>query len=44
LWNGRLTRLTAHRRLACDYEQDPATSEAMIRWAAIGLTIRRRPR
>jgi hypothetical protein len=44
LWNGRLTRLTAHRRLARDYEQDPATSEAMIRWAAIGLTNRRRPR
>jgi hypothetical protein len=29
------TRPTAHRRLARDYERDPATSEAMIRWAAI---------
>lgn len=28
---------------ARDYEHDPATSEAMIRWAAIGLTTRRRP-
>jgi len=35
--------LIQHRRLARDYEQDPATSEAMIRWAAIGLTNRRRP-
>jgi transposase len=30
-----LAWLTAHRRLARDYERDPATSEAMIRWAAI---------
>ena len=28
--------LTAHRRLARDDERDPAYSEAMIRWAAIG--------
>jgi hypothetical protein len=35
--------LTAHRRVARDYERDPATSEAMIRWAAIGLTTQRRP-
>ncbi|MQA85764.1 MAG: hypothetical protein GEV03_14370 [Streptosporangiales bacterium] len=27
-----LARLTAHRRPARDYERDPATSEAMIRW------------
>jgi transposase len=27
--------LTAHRRLARDYERHPAHSEAMIRWAAI---------
>jgi transposase len=33
--------LTAHRRLARDYERDPATSEAMIRWAAI-ITMTRR--
>nr|WP_233616323.1 IS5 family transposase [Actinomadura harenae] len=33
--------LTAHRRLARDYERHPATSEAMIRWAAIGLMTRR---
>ena len=30
-----LAWLTAHRRLARDYERDPATSEAMIGWAAI---------
>jgi transposase len=33
--------LTAHRRLARDYERDPAVSEAMIRWAAINTMIRR---
>jgi transposase len=33
--------LTAHRRLARDYEPDPATSEAMIRWAAINTITRR---
>ena len=33
--------LTAHRRLARDYERDPATSEAMIRWAAINTITRR---
>jgi transposase len=36
-----LAWITAHRRLARDYERDPATSEAMIRWAAIGLMTRR---
>ncbi len=36
-----LAWLTAHRRLARDYERDPATSEAMIRWAAIGGMLRR---
>lgn len=36
-----LAWLTAHRRLARDYERNPATSEAMIRWAAIGLMTRR---
>lgn len=36
-----LAWLTAHRRLARDYERDPATSEAMIRWAAIDLMTRR---
>ncbi|TDC14093.1 transposase [Actinomadura bangladeshensis] len=36
-----LAWLTAHRRLAHDYERHPATSEAMIRWAAIGLMTRR---
>jgi transposase len=30
-----LAWLTAHRRLARDYGRDPATSEAMILWAAI---------
>ncbi|AJT61847.1 hypothetical protein T261_0155 [Streptomyces lydicus] len=39
-----LTWLTARRRLARDYERDPATtSEAVTRWAAIDLTPRRRP-
>ncbi len=33
--------LTAHRRLARDYERAPATSEAMIRWAAINTITRR---
>ena len=36
-----LAWLTAHRRLARDYERDPHSSEAMIRWAAIGLMTRR---
>jgi transposase len=34
-------RLTAHRRLARDYERSPETSEAMIRWAAINGMLRR---
>ena len=33
--------LTAHRRLARDYERHPAVSEAMIRWAAINTITRR---
>jgi transposase len=33
--------LTAHRRLARDYERDSAVSEAMIRWAAINTITRR---
>jgi transposase len=33
--------ITAHRRLARDYERDPALSEAMIRWAAINAITRR---
>jgi hypothetical protein len=36
-----LAWLTAHRRLARDYERDPACSEAMIRWAAINGMLRR---
>jgi transposase len=36
-----LAWLTAHRRLARDYERYRSTSEAMIRWAAIGLMTRR---
>ena len=36
-----LAWLTAHRRLARDYECDPAASEAMVRWAAIGQMARR---
>lgn len=36
-----LSWLTAHRRLARDYERHPATSEAMIRWAAINTITRR---
>jgi transposase len=36
-----LSWITAHRRLARDYERRPATSEAMIRWAAINTITRR---
>jgi transposase len=36
-----LAWLTAHRRLARDYERQPAISEAMIRWAAITTMTRR---
>lgn len=36
-----LARLTAHRRLARDYERHPAVSEAVIRWAAINTITRR---
>jgi transposase len=36
-----LAWLTAHRRLARDYERHPAISEAMIRWAAINPITRR---
>jgi transposase len=36
-----LAWITAHRRLARDYERDPALSEAMIRWAAINTMTRR---
>ena len=36
-----LAWLTARRRLARDYERDPAISEAFIRWAAINTMIRR---
>jgi hypothetical protein len=33
--------LTAHRRLARDYERDPGVSEHMIRWAAINGMLSR---
>ncbi|MEV0537333.1 transposase [Kitasatospora sp. NPDC050463] len=33
--------LTAHRRLARDYETSPAHAETMIRWAMIGIMVRR---
>lgn len=36
-----LAWLTSHRRLARDYERDPAVSEAMVRWAAIDQIARR---
>lgn len=36
-----LSWITAHRRLARDYERDPQVSEALIRWAAINTMIRR---
>ncbi|MFU8855008.1 hypothetical protein ACNAW0_29190 [Micromonospora sp. SL1-18] len=32
--------LTAHRRLARGYERHPATSEVMIRWAAVNGMLR----
>lgn len=33
--------ITGHRRMARDYERRPAHSEAMIKWAMIGLMARR---
>ncbi|MGW9191759.1 transposase [Streptomyces rubiginosohelvolus] len=33
--------LTAHRRLARDYETSPVHSETMVRWAMIGIMVRR---
>ena len=36
-----LAWLTAHRRLARDYERQPEVSEAIIRWAAINGMLRR---
>jgi transposase len=36
-----LAWITAHRRLARDYERHPAVSEAMIRWAAINTISNR---
>ena len=36
-----LAWLTAHRRLARDYERHPEVSEALIRWAAINGLLRR---
>lgn len=36
-----LSWITAHRRLARDYETHRATSEAMTRWAALGGMLRR---
>ena len=33
--------ITAHRRLARDYERHPQTSEALIRWAMINVMSRR---
>ena len=33
--------ITAHRRMSRDYERLPAHSEAMIKWAMIGLMARR---
>jgi len=38
-----LSWLTAHRRLARDYERLPEHSEAWVKWAMIGLMTRRRP-
>ncbi|MFF3671659.1 transposase [Microtetraspora malaysiensis] len=36
-----LAWLTSHRRLARDYERQPAMAEAMVRWAAISGMARR---
>ncbi|MFC4068635.1 hypothetical protein [Actinoplanes subglobosus] len=37
----RIAWLTAHRRLARDYEPDPAVSEVLVGWAAINTMTRR---
>ncbi|WP_335983892.1 IS5 family transposase [Streptomyces sp. CA2R106] len=34
-------RITTRRRLACDYERNPAHSETMIRWAMTDVILRR---
>jgi len=39
--SGPCAWLTAHRRLARDYERHPEVSKAIIRWAAINGMIRR---
>ncbi|MEV6866012.1 hypothetical protein AB0M44_34090 [Streptosporangium subroseum] len=36
-----LAWLMAYQRLARDYERQPPTSEAMIRWAVINMLARR---
>ncbi|GAA1235487.1 hypothetical protein GCM10009665_27070 [Kitasatospora nipponensis] len=36
-----LSWITAHRRLARDYEANPAHFETMIRWGMIGIILRR---
>ncbi|MBO8188841.1 transposase [Streptomyces spirodelae] len=35
------SRMNAHRRLARDHETSPPRSETMIRWAMIGIMVRR---
>ncbi|MEU7591399.1 hypothetical protein AB0A95_34530 [Micromonospora sp. NPDC049230] len=40
-WYGTLAWITAHRRLARDDGTHRATSEAMIRWAALSGMLRR---
>jgi len=39
-----LSWLTAHRRLARDYERRPDHSESLVRWAMIGVMARRTDR
>ena len=36
-----LAWLIVHRRLARDYERDPAVSEVLMRWTAIKQMLRR---
>jgi hypothetical protein len=36
-----LAWIVSWRRNVCDYERDPAVAEAMVKWAMVGVMIRR---